>query len=210
MISNAFRRTLKLFQALRARVGQGFWQQLLLTVKRPLACRRGCSNCCYQPLTVSLLDGILVYQWLADNHLWTSTLKRRFEETADRTNGLALEVWLLSMTPCPLLDEETKVCRAYKGRPFPCRVAFAHDSYYCHPHRFAEALQHSSSKTDLRQSTFEELWRLEAGLLKRHRWPRIGLPFASAVLHGEAVCTTSDSYEDRLKIIWVSQLKGGS
>ena len=205
MISKSFRRTLKLYQAGVARLTVEFRQKLLLQ-GGVLACQRGCIHCCYQPLTMTILDGILVYQWLAKNHLWTRRLKESFEETAERTTNLALEVWLLGMIPCPLLDEEEKVCRAYKGRPFICRIAFSYDAYHCHPHRFIEMLK-EVPRSLLRQETMQAEMELETKLLKRHRFPRLVLPFAAAVLHGEAICTTDD-YLDQAKLIWLKELRG--
>ena len=155
---------------------------------------------------MTLLDGILVYQWLADNRLWTRALQERFQETADRTTNLALEVWMLSMIPCPLLDLETKSCMAYGARPFVCRIAFSHNDYFCHPHRFMEALQNAPYEP--RKVSQVAHARMEERLLKKHRLPRVVLPFAAAVLHGEAICTTQDSYGDRLKLIWLKQLRG--
>jgi len=206
MISKNFRRTLKLYRAGVVRLASDFWRKLLFASERPIACQRSCSDCCYQPLTMTLMDGILVYQWLFDNHLWTRTLKARFEATADRTNNLALEVWMLSMIPCPLLNDETKACVAYKGRPFVCRIAFSHDAYYCHPHRFTEAL--AQKKYSPRKESLQLLKVVEEQLLKKHRLPRVVLPFAAAVLHGEAISTTKDSYMDRAKLIWLEQLRG--
>ena len=204
MISKAFRRTLKLYQVNATRLAVGFWQKLLLQAERPLACQRGCCDCCYQPLTMTLFDGILVYQWLAAKNLWTRSLKERFEETAERTTNLALEIWMLGMIPCPLL--EGTECVAYGGRPFICRIAFSHDSYYCHPHRFVEALKAATYAP--RKESLTTLAMLEKDLLQKYRFPRVVLPFAAAVLHGEAVCTTKDSYLDRVQLCWLKQLKG--
>jgi len=205
MIPKPLRRTLKLYRAGVTQLASDFWRKLL-TESKPLACQRGCSNCCYQPLTMTLLDGILIYQWLADNHLWTTSLQKSFKETAERTTNLALEVWMLSMIPCPLLDLETKACGAYKVRPFVCRIAFSHNDYFCHPHRFMEAM--AGAPYEPRQESLLALAAMEEGLLKKHRLPRVVLPFAAAVLHGEAICTTQDSYSDRAKMIWLKELKG--
>ncbi len=206
MIPNSFRRTLRLYQAGSARLSTEFWHKLLLQSNNPLACRSGCSNCCHQPLTMTLLDGILVYQWLANNHLWARSLKKRFEETAERTTNLSLEIWMLGMIPCPLLDEETKACRAYKGRPFICRIAYSYDSDSCHPHRFMQAM--AASPYAPRKETLYAHAELGAQLLKKHRLPYLVVPFAAAVLHGEAICTTKDDYSNRAKLVWMKELRG--
>jgi len=155
---------------------------------------------------MTLLDGIIVYQWLADNHLWTSDIQKRFKETSDRTANLALEVWMLSMIPCPLLDSETKACMAYQARPFVCRIAFSHNEYFCHPHRFMEAME--AAPYEPRKVSLLALAKMEEALLKKHRLPRVVLPFATAVLHGEAICTTKADYMDRAKLIWLKELRG--
>lgn len=98
-------------------------------------CRKGCAHCCYYPLTLSLWEGITVYQGLKATGSWTSEIKQRLEHHSSLTFGTAPEVWLLSSIPCPLLEDN--LCIAHDHRPFRCRVtASSRDPDLCRPVRF--------------------------------------------------------------------------
>jgi len=148
-----------------------------------VSCHAGCSNCCYYPLTISILEGINIYQWLAKNHLWTPKLKASFQEAKDKTWDLAPEIWLLSMIPCPLLDEQNR-CSAYEVRPLLCRTVYSRgDPYYCHPHRLGSSLTGILSRI----LEVDELHLQEAKILKRHRLKPLQVSLAAAVLLGERI-----------------------
>lgn len=149
-----------------------------------VTCLKGCHHCCYHPVLLSILEGIELYRYLEDNGLWGSTLKRAFHRAQDLTFDRSMEVWLLSMVPCPLLDDGG-LCRAYDARPFFCRITASRgDPHYCHPHRI--------NKRDTafvpRAEYIERLNTLETRLLKQHRLPMDRLPLAAAVLLAERVC----------------------
>lgn len=93
-------------------------------------CRKGCAHCCYYPLTISLWEGITLYEGLRADGLWTSDLKAEMAHHSALTFGTAPEVWLLSATPCPLLVGN--LCTAHDHRPFRCRVtASSRDPELC-------------------------------------------------------------------------------
>lgn len=95
-------------------------------------CRKGCAYCCYYPLTISLWEGVTVYQGLKADGLWTSELRQELERHSSLTFGTAPEVWLLSSIPCPLLVGN--LCAAHDHRPFRCRVtASSRDPELCRP-----------------------------------------------------------------------------
>jgi len=148
-----------------------------------VSCQRGCSNCCHYPLYISVLEGILVYQWLADNRLWVQGLRERFLEAARQTWRLSIQTWMLSNAPCPLLDDD-QLCRAYKGRPLYCRTAYSRgEPHFCHPHRFLQA-----DSLVARHEPTAAMAEAEATMLKKLRLKRMLLPFAPSVLYGECVC----------------------
>jgi Fe-S-cluster containining protein len=145
-----------------------------------VTCSAGCSHCCYYPVTISILEGISLYQWLREHHLWTTKLKEKCEQTKDQTWDLAPEVWLLAMIPCPLLTEENR-CLAYEARPFLCRTLFSReDPYLCHPHRISGTPVHRDVDVEL-------FWSSEKAFLKQHDLRHALLPISVAVLMGEKI-----------------------
>lgn len=168
-----------------------------------LTCEKGCHHCCYHPVIVSLLEGITIFRWLAENGLWTKALKDRFEDTSQQTLGLPIAVWLLSLVPCPLLDDG--LCRAYKARPFVCRVtASVRDPHFCHPHRLGE-------DTGLipRAEAIVRLKEVEKPIQKKHSAGGLLLPFSQAVLYGEKICTEELDFEDVAHLLWAELKAGG-
>lgn len=162
-----------------------------------LTCEKGCHHCCHHPIIISLLEGITIFRWLAENELWTKALRTRFEGVSQQTLGLPIVVWLLSMIPCPLLSDKG-LCQAYDARPFICRVTVSvRDPYFCHPHRLSE-------DTGLvpRSMAIDRLEAAEKPLRKRHAAGGLMLPFAQAVLYGEKICTGDLEFEDVALKLW--------
>lgn len=174
----------------RLQVAEKFMTKVLSEGK--VSCHTGCSNCCHYPLSISILEGITIYQWLVEHHLWTPALRSKFEEVKAKTWNLAPEIWLLSLIPCPLLDNKNR-CIGYEARPFLCRTVFSYgDPYYCHPHRLGSNLTGILQ----RSSEVEAFERTERKILKRHQLKAVTIPFAAAVLLGESISKDEISIED--------------
>lgn len=168
-------------RGIRSSIAEDFERDLL--TKGPTSCHKGCSHCCSNPVVVSILEGISVFRWLVEHRHWSTALKAKFEAHHAQVYGLALTVWLISETPCPLLDPNTQTCSAYDARPLACRLTFSKgDAYLCHPHRVVEAHQ----VVDRRQP-IEQALRQENLILKRHKLRSVLLPLSTAVLLGEAI-----------------------
>lgn len=157
---------------------------------RSISCRSGCANCCHHPFLVTVLEGLLLYRWLADHGQWTPSLKKRVTETRDKTLGLAFEVWLLSNLPCPLLRENK--CIAYDARPLHCRITYSEGlPSDCHPHAL-------SPETPLLPNIevivgFNSRLRM---LLKKLDVVGSLMPLSEALLLGEAIEKGTISIED--------------
>lgn len=177
------------------------FDQKVLSEVRSVSCRPGCSNCCRHPVLISVLEGIELFRWLADQHLWDTKMKEDFAKAHERTWGLALEVWALSDTPCPLLKDN--LCQAYKARPYSCRVTYSTgDPYDCHPHRLIEA-----RGLIPRRAVHAEVEKAEGPILKRHQVPFLRLPLASAVLLGEKIVRGEIELEDAMTFVAEQNLK---
>lgn len=156
----------------------------LIDEQQGITCTKGCHSCCYYPVMVSVLEGVSLFRWLSDHGLWRKQLKDRFEQTHRNVWGLSPSVWMLSMTPCPLL-EEAGTCMAYEARPFVCRTTVSlRDPYNCHPHRFTAGEVGLVS----RKAADQRLHEAENPLLKSAGLTLLRLPLSTAVLVGERLC----------------------
>lgn len=161
-----------------------------------IMCTKGCNNCCYHPVLVSLFEGISLYRWLVSNHLWTVSLKQNLTEMAERVKGLSLSVWMLSAIPCPLLTKEG-TCSAHAARPFSCRVTFSvGDPQDCHPHHIGESTG-ILPKTELMGLVVKE----EEALLWQHKVPYFRIPLAKALLGAERICKEGIEPEDWMEAL---------
>lgn len=148
-----------------------------------ITCTPGCASCCYHPIEISVLEGALMYRWLVLNGRWTSALKEKLQEAADKQYGVSYEVWLLSLTPCPMLTSDN-LCGAYEARPFICRAYYSTgDPYFCHPHRLGENTE-LISRDAIVTKFHQELRRI----LKGHRIALSTMPIGAAILLGERLC----------------------
>lgn len=182
-------------QANRLLVAREYEAQV--TADGPVTCSSGCAHCCHYPLAISILEGISLYSWLVEHHLWTSKLRTKLQEVKEHTTSLSPEVWLLSMLPCPLLTDKNQ-CSAYDARPFMCRTIFSKgDPHYCHPHRLGANLAGILDRT----SSVEALWRAESKTLKRHQLRQVAIPLATALLLGERISKGEIELEETNKTL---------
>jgi len=175
--------------------------ELAVKTNANVSCRAGCSHCCYHPISISILEAIAVYRWLVKNHRWTTGLKKRVQEAADRQIGVSYEVWLLSLIPCPLLNDE-KLCSAYEARPLVCRTYFSlGDPHYCHPHRLGE-----NTKMVPREELVKAYHNEQTKVLRRHRLQLTTLPIGSALLLAEQICEGETELSNVDKLIFKEYL----
>ncbi len=157
-------------------------QTQTLSGKGSITCRAGCSNCCYHPVLITALEGVLLYRWLAEHGRWTPSVQAQIKAHADSTKDLDFSVWFLSIIACPLLDEKTKRCTAYSARPYTCRVTYSlGDPENCHPHRI--------EKTGLvnKQEVMASYHREQDKIVSRHKLKMVLMPISLAIIIGEKI-----------------------
>lgn len=183
-------KTLAEVKALQSDTGLAFHETVSNTSSR-LTCKKGCANCCYHPLLISLVEGILLYRNLVGNGKWSPGLKKRLRDHRDRVRGLAFEVWLLSMTPCPLLKDD--LCEGYASRPIHCRTTYStRKAVGCHPHTLGEGLVYNT--------TVVAQYNLELSqLLKRAEEKSPLMPISDAVLLGERVSNQDLTFSEAVQ-----------
>lgn len=169
----------------RAQLSSDFDRELFGTLgvsNLAVSCRVGCSNCCYHPVLITAMEGALLYQWLAERGRWTPSLQAKIKEHADRTRDLSYEVWFLSMVPCPMLDETTRKCTVYEGRPYACRVTYSlGDPDKCHPHRIGE------SGIVNKQEVMLTYHREQSKVARKHGLQMVLMPISLALRIGERI-----------------------
>ena len=133
-----------------------------------LACRPGCTQCCYGAFAINALDAARLKQALHAAAPSTSeAIKQRARDwiaqfgpdfPGDRTTGIlgtseedqARFEEFANDAPCPALNPETGLCDVYEGRPMTCRVfgppvrMAAGDALGC-----CELCFHGASETDI-------------------------------------------------------------
>ena len=141
-------------------------------------CSKGCSACCYHPLHISVAEGILLYRHLRDKGLWTKLLEIDLQIHAQKTTGLAPEIWLMARIRCPLLKDN--LCSAYEARPFVCRTTFSKGlPELCDVSTFSQDTPVIPRITELEDFHKRESSMVDAG--KARKWL---LPLSLAVLVG--------------------------
>ncbi len=115
-------------QAESASRGAAF--ERLVRRDKKVSCHTGCSNCCYLPIEINLMEAIPIYREIVQKGRWTPAFVKSLQEHADKTTLLSPAVWVLMGLPCPLLQDRR--CTVYSVRPFHCRTMWATgDPFYC-------------------------------------------------------------------------------
>ena len=164
--------------------------------KHTLSCSSGCSNCCYLPIEISVLEAIPIYRYLTQRGRWNAELVKKLIGHAEKTTFLSTPVWLLSHIACPLLTDDQK-CGAYEVRPHHCRTMWATgDPHYCDGQNFGA------------ETSFVAKDELMAGysgyiglLSKQIGMPHYTVPISKALLLAEKVITGQVGVGDILHLI---------
>lgn len=194
-------------QSLRTDIASKFEMKVRQVISkdgRTVTCSKGCASCCYHPVTISIFEGILIYRWLFANNQWTLKLKTRLKEVSEQQYGTSYEVWLLSLMPCPLLNEKNE-CSAYKARPLNCRTYYAtSDPHYCHPHRLGE-----QTRIIKRDEPVKDFHDGQEALLRKHRLQFLTMPIGTAVLLAERICNDELRLDEIDRILFEEYVSKG-
>ena len=99
-----------------------------------IACKKGCSWCCYKQVGVSPLEVFLIAEHLKNKRIKVSLedIKSRLTTLDQITNGLTSEARLAAQLPCAFLVEGS--CSIYEVRPLACRGGNSIDADLCRRH----------------------------------------------------------------------------
>jgi Fe-S-cluster containining protein len=164
-------------------------QAFVSEAKTAIMCRAGCAHCCYYPNYISVLEAVPIYRHLTQRGEWAPSFKKDLKKHGDTTLALAPEIWLLSLTPCPLLRKDR--CMAYPVRPLTCRATYSMgDPLRCHPHR-ASTSPNMVSKTGILHKFSKD----EARAFKVNGAHLVPLPISVALLLAEGLCNGDPEFE---------------
>lgn len=196
-------RALSSIRNVRTQMHQDFREDMARKDIEPI-CRRGCSHCCHHPVHISLLEGILLYNWLEANNLWTPRLKASLKVHANLTTGLPADIWLLTDVPCPLLKENE--CQAYPARPFVCRTTYSTmNPDMCRPGWFGPDTPMVGRLADLKVFQMEE-----SKLLKAQGVSYQAMPISLALILGAMVAQGELNLEDSSFEVFKQYLEAAS
>ena len=166
-----------------------------------LTCKPGCSNCCYHPHVISVLEGITIYRQMRKASLWTTTLEKALKEHSAKIGSLSVGIWALAEISCPLLTKDN-LCSIYPMRPGSCQVTVSRDTPdSCHPHNLGESLLN-------RDSYFKTVTPAERSqLVDRLKKPYIRLPISTALLIAKSLECEETSWGDL--ILTIKSMLGG-
>lgn len=100
---------------------QDLLDQCSKTLAQPIACRAGCSFCCYIRVSATAVEvfGLIDYlKHTLSSDAWAKFLLRT-ESTAHRVKLMTFEQHLVTNVACPVLLEGR--CSGYAARPLRCR-----------------------------------------------------------------------------------------
>lgn len=156
---------------------------MMIVDSSTFSCRKGCSNCCYHPVTITIAEGLLLYRWLTSHGKWSPSFRKKAQEASDSLLGLSFAVWLLSAQPCVFLAEDQS-CTVHPARPMQCRTTYAlGDPDDCHPHKLRPGA------LVVRAEPLREFTAVEELALKRAGTGHWQVPIATALLFAEKLET---------------------
>lgn len=94
-------------------------------VAAKIACRKGCSFCCYTQVEVSIVEAIAV----ADSVATEAALAASVRAAVGKVQGLSALDRMRAHIPCPLLRDGA--CSVYAVRPRSCRALTSYDATAC-------------------------------------------------------------------------------
>jgi len=105
-------------------VAETCWSQIQEQVETPvLACKTGCSYCCYLEVKISQPEIDLIVYGLIRDH--DRDQLRQIQQHANAiyrmAQGLTVEDRVAAHIPCSMLDTHTGLCSVYRYRPLGCR-----------------------------------------------------------------------------------------
>ncbi|GAF04849.1 YkgJ family cysteine cluster protein [Saccharicrinis fermentans] len=98
---------------------------------KPIACEKGCSWCCYQPVYMTTQEALLIYEYIIQtcNQQQLNDIRNKSEKKLKKTKGLAEAKKQNIIHPCAFLSDGA--CSIYSVRPMACRIYLSSSKDSC-------------------------------------------------------------------------------
>ncbi len=98
---------------------------------KPIACEKGCSWCCNQPVYMTTQEALLIYEYIiqAFDADQLSSIRKKAEKKLKKTKGLTEDKKQTIIHACPFLEKGS--CSIYSVRPMACRIYLSSDVDSC-------------------------------------------------------------------------------
>ncbi|SMO52309.1 Putative zinc-or iron-chelating domain-containing protein [Saccharicrinis carchari] len=98
---------------------------------KPIACKKGCSWCCFQPVYITTQEALLLYEYIlnAFEPAQIKNIQDRAEKKLAKTKNLSEEKKQQIIHACPFLVDNS--CSVYSVRPMACRIYLSQDEGTC-------------------------------------------------------------------------------
>ncbi len=98
---------------------------------KPIACKKGCNWCCYQPVYMTTQEALLIYEYVlqAFNEENRKSILYKAEKKLKKTKDLTEEKKQHIIHACSFL--ENGACSIYPVRPMACRIYLSSDESSC-------------------------------------------------------------------------------
>ncbi|WP_282036658.1 YkgJ family cysteine cluster protein [Saccharicrinis aurantiacus] len=105
--------------------------QRAIEQETPIACKKGCKWCCYQPVYLTTNEALLIHEYMhqAFDESQRARLLTNAKQRLKKTKGLEEEKKQDISHACPFLIEGA--CSIYPVRPMSCRVYLSSDESSC-------------------------------------------------------------------------------
>lgn len=109
---------------------RSFGQRSILE-KQPIACAKGCSWCCFQPVYLTTQEALLLYEYILKtfDSRKLEIIQAKAEKKLKKTKHLAEEKKQHIIHACPFLEDNS--CSVYPVRPMACRIYLSQDVDSC-------------------------------------------------------------------------------
>lgn len=167
-----------------------------ITQKHP--CKARCANCCFRMVRLTVAEAMVIYSHLIEIKQW-GEVQKKLKEQVELSKTVDAVAWFKMRIPCPVLDEETKTCRAYAVRPIFCSTHFVlSDPEVCDPWYVGSKVYNP----DYKKSIYDEAVQRIGESLKGNSVLGFELPIQSALLLSERISTRSGlTFEQVIRVI---------
>lgn len=167
-------------------------------VQNDYSCKVGCHSCCYRMVRLTVAEAMILYSYLVEKGEWAEVqaAARKQIKISKNVDPIA---WFKMRIECPVLNTETKTCRAYKVRPPFCSTHFVtSEPRACDPWYTGKAKYEPAYLENIYKVAMERIQNsVEGGGILG-----VELPIQTALLFAEKVSVkTGLDFQQILKII---------